>query len=71
MKQLLGGIILRCVLSLGAQEMRFQIRADRESCLYACGELATFHVKAVDSKGVPLQTGSVRWPWTISAPKSR
>ena len=42
-----------------AGELAFKIAADREDCLYRCGEKATFTVTVVDAGGQPAAAGTV------------
>ena len=58
MKKRIFGMML-LVGALAFAQTTFKIQADRETCLYACGERATFTVTAVDSNGVPVKAGTV------------
>ena len=42
-----------------AHALTFKISADKENCLYRCGETATFAVTAVGTNGQPVTEGSV------------
>lgn len=56
-KRIFGMMLLAGALAFA--QTTFKIQADRETCLYACGERATFTVTAVDSNGVPVKAGTV------------
>ena len=55
-KRIFGMMLLAGALAFA--QTTFKIQADRETCLYACGERATFTVTAVDSTGVPVKAVS-------------
>ena len=58
MKKRIVGMMLFAGAVAFAQ-VTFKIQADRASCLYACGERATFTVTAVDAGGAPAKAGAV------------
>ena len=61
MRSVLLGVLCCAVSLVFAEDFQFQISADRENCLYACGEEAVFQVKAVDQKGALVRQGKVSW----------
>lgn len=44
---------------LAVAQTTFKIEANKDDCLYKCGETATFTVTAVGTNGLPVKTGSV------------
>ena len=61
MKLCAAAALLLLALGLNAAEpLGYEVVADRPTCVYRCGETATFTVKITGTNGIPVKVGKVK-----------